>query len=272
MNSLSLTIFTLMFAISAQAADSGKFLVVIDPGHGGVDQGAVFVTAHERYAEKDLTLALARKLALRLEANGIVARLTRDGDYEMPLSARTGMANKLGADLFLSIHLNSTADRDPHTTLIAEGVETYILNNETDESSKRLTHLENTVLQGSRDSGAQDPDVGLIIKDLRLDANLPESKRLACAIQNDMVTRAGLGGRVLRRGVRQALFYVLLGADMPSALVETGFITSARDRSVLASPAGQEQVASALTHAIAEFRKEKGTRKAQLSLASCKIH
>lgn len=245
------------------ASSSAKpFVVVIDPGHGGADLGAVFSNGKIRVAEKDVTLAIASEAARQIRARGIRAVLTRANDKELALAHRTQVANKLKADLFVSIHLNSM-----HSPQLAEadGVETYILNNTTDASSKRLAHLENQVLTDTHGP----LDVELILKDLRLDANLSESKRLACIVQGKL-TRGLVGHR--NRGVRQALFHVLLGADMPSILLEAGFLTSPKDRAMVLSTAGRRSMALAIAQAVDQFRRSRNTPKALTELANCKVH
>lgn len=257
-----------------------SFRVVLDPGHGGLDHGTRYENAQYQLAEKDVALAIAKETKTLLEAKGILVTLTREDDHDVPLAQRTSLANKLKANLFLSIHLNSAQSRHAQT----EGIETYILNTQTDESSRRLTRIENSVVTQAPDSNAP-LEVSLILKDLRLDANLAESKRLACTVQHHLVaetTRFQLNAqtpikdiqrmvRLRDRGVRQALFHVLLGADMPSALVEAGFLAHTGDRKVIASPHGRRAVASALTTAIVEFRKDLGTYRALDALKKCHL-
>lgn len=223
------------------------FRVVIDPGHGGVDEGAVIQEGSRTIAEKTLTLALAKEAARSLRTQGIEAVLTRTYDTDVSLPLRTAMANRLQADLFLSIHLNSGPASD------AQGVETYILNTATDASSRRLQELENSVVRLAPEGsdGPHDPDVALILKDLRLDANLGPSQTLACSIQGELVKAT----RHRNRGVKQALFYVLLGADMPSALVEAGFLTSPRDRANLTTSLGQSRIGRAIAQGVERFRR-----------------
>jgi N-acetylmuramoyl-L-alanine amidase len=246
------------------------FKVVIDPGHGGSDTGTIYEMGTQRVVEKDLTLALALVTAKMLRSHKITTILTRTTDKDVPLGDRTALANRLKADVFLSIHMNST--QTPMVT-DAEGIETYILNNTSDETSKRLAHLENTVLSPEvRAAAADSPeqlDVALILRDLRLDANLSESKRLACIVQTRLVQGSH---RSKNRGVRQALFHVLLGAEMPSILVEAGFLSNPRDRAIMLSPRGRLLLGSAIAHAIERFRDTRGTSQAQLTLSRCKVH
>jgi N-acetylmuramoyl-L-alanine amidase len=249
-------------------AKKSHFRVVLDPGHGGIDRG----TSYKESLEKDVTLILAREVAAQLRIRGIDVVLTRDADHEMPLAARTALANKLGADLFISLHMNSLPGSNGE---LASGTETYILNNATDGSSKRLAQLENMVMAGDKTDGSEPEDVALILKDLRLHANLPESKRLACMIQSQLVlahSKVEPGSLKTDRGVRQALFFVLLGADMPSALVEAGFLSSEKDRAWILSKAGQKSVGIAIARAINLFRMQKNTPQAQKTLDTCKVH
>ena len=254
------------------------FRVVIDPGHGGVDLGTVYKTGTARIMEKDATLLLSEQVARQLRARGFSVILTRTEDVEVPLGRRTAIANRLGADIFISIHMNTTPDHDPND---GEGIETYILNNTTNESSRRLARLENTVLSPEVRAGdtPEQLDVALILRDLRLDANLSESKRLACLVQNHLVsvsghTRTGfsLGHfRQRNRGVKQALFHVLLGAEMPSILVEAGFLSNPYDRAMVLSPVSRKAMARAIALAVVSFRDHRDTPKALATLSRCQI-
>ncbi len=268
--------FTLLTALpSAASLPRAPFRVVIDPGHGGSDHGTIFDNGTVRVAEKDITLALATEAARQLRARGAEVTLTREKDRDVSLPSRTAVANRLRADVFISLHMNSTA-----TPMVsdAEGVETFILNTATDASSRRLAHLENNVLGGS-ELGGGDTEVALILKDLRLDANLTDSKRLACSLQSSLVVASAKFGKVRHmsvkdRGVKQALFHVLLGADMPSALVEAGFLTSPRDRAVLLSIAGRKALGGALASAIDKYRRSlalPGASGALAELGRCKV-
>lgn len=233
-------------------------LVVLDPGHGGWDMGAEVTTPQGIVREKEVTLSLAHAIADELRRKGVRVVLTRQDDSEVPLTERTAMANRIQADAFISIHMNSFKE---HQEGAAEGVETYILNHSSDASTKRLADLENSVLEGSRaggENGAPNaPDVSLIVKDLLLDGNKKQSQSLACAVQNHVVAATSNDKTRSRknRGIRQALFYVLLGADMPSILLETGFLDNTRDLSLVTSPSGKQQIARAVADAVTTFRK-----------------
>jgi N-acetylmuramoyl-L-alanine amidase len=254
----------------AAPALSRPFRVVIDPGHGGNDHGTIHASGGGRVAEKDVTLTLARRVAAELRSLGMSVYLTRDADEEIDLGARTKLANRLRADAFLSIHMNSAHGGRGAG---AEGIETFILNTASDASSRRLAHLENSVLGSAYDTSTPEAtDVALILKDLRLDANLGESKKLACSVQNDLVAATGARRRHRDRGVKQALFHVLLGADMPSVLVEAGFLSSARDRANVLSARGQKVMSRALASAVERFRRSREQPALAHALARCKVN
>lgn len=245
------------------SATGRAFRVVIDPGHGGHDEGTVYDNGRVRITEKDVTLRLALASAKTLRADGIDVILTRETDRDVALPRRTALANELQADIFISLHLNSTPT--PMVSASPQGIETYILNNTTDATSRRIAQLENAGINpvvGIEPGGSPEQmDVAMILKDLRLDANLAESKRLACAVQGALVTatrpersQAPSLSSSRNRGVKQALFHVLLGADMPSILVEAGFLSHPRDRAIVLSTEGQTEIGRALAQAVARYR------------------
>jgi N-acetylmuramoyl-L-alanine amidase len=249
---LIFTAFLLFFSlISAPFSDardpSKKFLVVIDPGHGGSDTGAVYDGGKIRLTEKHFTLLLARDLARELIIRGHNVILTRNDDRDLLLSDRTALANKVKADIFISIHLNSSEE-----AIKTGGMETFILNHATDETSRRLADLENAVLKDSQaNSDTGSSNVSLIMKDLILDANLEPSKDLACSVQSR------IRGKINDRGVKQALFYVLLGADMPSILIESGFMNSKQDRDRILYTHSRLAMAADIAGAVDDFKQNK---------------
>ncbi|HQP31702.1 MAG TPA: N-acetylmuramoyl-L-alanine amidase, partial [Deltaproteobacteria bacterium] len=186
--------------------------IVIDPGHGGNDPGAIGPGGEK---EKDITLAVGKVLARRLKAEGFEVFMTRETDVFIPLEERTAFANKRKADLFVSVHVNAHADSG------VRGIETYILNLTTDASSIQVAARENATTSKSLS------DLQFIINDLMLTSKINESSRFATSTQKSIIStleKAGHGGKDL--GVKQAPFYVLMGAQMPSILVEIGFITN----------------------------------------------
>ncbi|HEY0141735.1 MAG TPA: N-acetylmuramoyl-L-alanine amidase [Thermoanaerobaculia bacterium] len=218
--------------------------IVIDPGHGGKEVGAV---GPGGLLEKDVTLALCRKLADALSAKtGARVVLTRDDDSVVSLDQRTSIANQYKADLFLSVHVNAAVVKG------ARGSETYFLSLEaSDELARKAAETENSA-SGSDPSS----DLKLILWDLAQQAYLEESSRLASVIQEEMNTVSG----VANRGVKQAPFKVLVGATMPAALVEVGFISNPEEEAKLQTPEFQTAMVDALTKAVQRYKLEYETR------------
>ena len=215
--------------------------VVVDAGHGGHDPGAI---GPRRVREKDVTLAMARRLAKRLRAAGFEVVLTRKDDRFLALEERTAIANTSGGDLFVSIHANAHPRRN------RSGVETYFLNVADDRYAARLAARENGVDVSDRGDG----DVGRILTDLDAKASADSSRQLAGIVQRELT--AGVRsrvGEVRDLGVKSALFYVLLGARMPAVLVETAFISNRVEERRLASERYQEEVAAGITRAVTAF-------------------
>lgn len=224
-----------------------EFIVVLDPGHGGVETGAVGPTGVQ---EKDLALDLARRLKAALQADptvGVV--LTRDEDRVVPLDERTAVANHNRADLFLSIHLNASRGRR------AAGAETYYLSTDaTDDDARTVAALENRAyepVQPYRNAqGERDPDLALVLWDLAQNQYLAQSSRLAENLQSELDALAG----ARNRGVRQAPFRVLMGATMPAVLVEVGFLTNPEEEASLKTEGYKDRIVEAIHRAIAQFR------------------
>jgi len=213
--------------------------IVIDPGHGGKAPGGV---GYDGEKEKDITLAIAKSLAKRLDEEGLEVLLTRVDDIYIPLEDRTAFANRNKADLFVSIHVNATESRS------TDGVETYFLNLTTDASSIKVAERENAMSSSSL-QGLQ-----LIIEDLMLNARINDSSRFATSVQNATISalrKTGYTGK--NHGVKQAPFYVLMGAQMPSILIETGFITNAADCMLLHDASHQEAIVDGIATGIKAF-------------------
>lgn len=219
-------------------------VIVLDPGHGGVEPGAVGPSGLQ---EKDLTLDLARRVKVLLERQGATVVLTRDDDRVLPLDDRTAIANHNRAALFLSIHLNASKRKT------AFGAETYFLSTEaTDAEARTLAALENKAYEppdlATGTAKAETPDRGLelILWDLAQNSYLAESSRLAEKIQNELNALTG----VRDRGVRQAPFRVLMGATMPAVLVETGFISNPDEDARFKDDGYKDKVAEAIARAV----------------------
>ncbi|MEO5605426.1 MAG: N-acetylmuramoyl-L-alanine amidase [Novosphingobium sp.] len=222
--------------------DASRPLVVIDPGHGGHDPGA----GGGKVKEKDLTLALASELRRQLlTQGGVRVALTRSDDRYLLLEERSGIAQRLKADLFLSIHADS-AD-----TPEASGATVYTLSDKgSDEIATRLAARENRAdtVGGIRLSGTSDT-VGAILVDLSQRDTGARSAELA-----RLILREGAGRVPFReRSLQQAAFVVLKSPDMPSVLFEVGYISNDRDAGRLASPAGRSAFAGATAQAIRVF-------------------
>jgi N-acetylmuramoyl-L-alanine amidase len=231
-------------ALSEDNRQPGHFLVMIDPGHGGYDPGT---ESSAGVMEKDLALQIATRLKAALEARGIRAELTRSTDVFISLAERTRIANSAGADLFVSIHLNSSPNAD--TT----GIEVYYLNNTTDRATIRLARMENGGVDGY---GAPDAsNLNYILTDLRQNYKASEAASLARMIDAQTVADldAGLGLNVNALGAKMGPFYVLVGAHMPAVLVECGFMSNAAEASRLESPQYQDVLARATATAVADY-------------------
>jgi len=215
--------------------------IVIDPGHGGSDPGAPGY--YKNVWEKDIVLKLAKKLAviLRNRLNCTVL-LTRSTDKKLTLEERTAIANTKRADLFISLHCNAAKNKR------LKGIETYILNLATDEQAIAVAARENAT------SKKNISDLEYILSDLMKNAKIEESTRLADIVQNSLVR--GLKKKysgIKNLGVKQAPFYVLLGARMPSILIETSFISNKTEGKRLMSDSYQTAVSNAITDGVEKY-------------------
>ncbi len=218
--------------------------IVIDPGHGGHDSGAVGYYKH--VLEKDIVLALAKRLAAKIRRElGCKVILTRSDDRFITLEERTAIANTTNADLFVSLHTNAHRDRR------AYGIETYFLNLATDDDAILVAARENAT------SRKNISDLQMILNDLMKNAKINESSRLAGYVQKSLF--AGIDrhySHVKNKGVKQAPFYVLLGAQMPAILVETSFISNQRECKRLTDAAYQEHLCNAILLGIRRYIQE----------------
>jgi len=225
-------------------APARPFVVVIDPGHGGMDPGAI----RSGLQEKDLTLAIARELARQVEAvPGYRAVLTRSGDYFVSLAERVRIAQKAQGDIFVSIHCNT------NRRLATDGMEVYFLSLQgaTDREAQELADAENAAdLVGLAPDEAGDDSVLSILMDLRMTRVLDQSSRLA----EEILAAARRSPVVAARKVKQARFQVLRSLAMPSALVEVAFLSNERDRRLLATAAGRRQLAELVREGLLSYR------------------
>ena len=229
----------------AKQLSLGVSRIIIDPGHGGRDYGAPGYL--KGVHEKDVVLQISRRLAKKVRQElKCEVFLTRNRDEFLTLEERTAIANTKNADLFISIHTNSHKDRR------AYGIETYFLNLATDDDAIRVAAMENAT------STKNISDLQTILYDLMQNAKINESSRLAGYIQGSMVRnlKAVRYSRIKDKGVKQAPFYVLLGAQMPAVLVETSFISNPRECKRLITPEYQERLCEAIIRGIKEYIKE----------------
>ncbi|MCK9996997.1 MAG: N-acetylmuramoyl-L-alanine amidase, partial [Candidatus Krumholzibacteria bacterium] len=220
--------------------------VVIDPGHGGHDVGAV---SRRGIMEKDVNLGVAKELRRYLERESdLKVILTRDNDSYLELPDRAEIANSSGGDLFLSLHCNSWFNDGAH------GLETYFLSPARSDWAKSVEAAEN---QAGRSTGPDGDagDVEFIVWELVQNRFISSSSQLAETIQADVTRDLGLPNR----GVRQAGFRVLVGAYMPAVLIELGFLSHAQEEKRLGESSYQRELAKAIGDAILTYREQTGS-------------
>lgn len=214
--------------------------IVIDPGHGGHDPG----TPTAGSTEARIVLDIALRLEKLLKADGLDVVLTRRTDVFIPLEERTAIANREGADLFLSIHANS--GRDPK----ARGVEVYYLSFASNPEAEAVAARENVTSTGGMHN------LPSIVRAIALNNKLDESRDLAQMVQGALTSRLAQANTGMRsRGVKKAPFVVLIGAQMPSVLAEIGFITNKPEVALLKTPAYRQKIAESLQAAVVQYQR-----------------
>jgi N-acetylmuramoyl-L-alanine amidase len=224
----------------------GVSRIVLDPGHGGHDPGVKGNGINESELVLDVTLRLKTLLE---KTPGIEVVLTRETDVFIPLEQRTAIANREGADLFLSIHANASRN------LKARGVETYFLNFAANPEAEAVAARENSA---SGQTMHRLPD---IVRAITLNNKIDESRDFAEMIQRSMVRSLSTRNRELQdRGVKQAPFVVLIGAGMPSVLAEISFVSNKQEGQLLKTGAYRDQIALALHDAVLKYQKSLKSR------------
>jgi N-acetylmuramoyl-L-alanine amidase len=219
----------------------GVSRIVLDPGHGGHDPGALGSGLNESELVLDVTLRLKKLLE---KQPGIDVVMTRDSDVFIPLEQRTAIANREGADLFLSIHANASRNSR------ARGVETYFLNFASNPEAEAVAARENSA------SGQTMHSLPEIIRAIALNNKIDESRDFAEMIQKSMVRKlAGRNKELRDLGVKQAPFVVLIGAGMPSVLAEIAFVSNKQEGQLLKTSAYRQQIAEALFEAVGKYQK-----------------
>ena len=224
--------------------DKSVKCIVLDPGHGGKDPGAV---GKNGTREKDINLAVAFKLKRLLEEElGVTVLMTRGDDRFVSLGNRTRFANENHADIFVCIHTNASTSRN------AKGMETFFLSTAMTSDERAVEALENNVVElyeGKAEKQKYD-DLAFILSDLSQTEHLENSSNLATFVHHNMVTGTGS----CDRGIKQANFYVLRGAFMPSILVEMGFISNPQEESLLKVSEYQDRLALTIFEGIKRFK------------------
>lgn len=217
--------------------------IVIDAGHGGKDPGAV---GYRGTKEKDIALDVAKRLEKKLSKNmKVKIVMTRDEDIFLRLSERTKIANENNGSLFISIHTNAAEDRR------ASGFETFLIGQNKNEAAVRVAARENAVLELEGSTGKKLTDEDLIKATIAQSAFASKSELFASLVQKEIKKRV----QSKDRGVKQAGFYVLMGASMPNVLVELGFISNPSEEKKLRSPQYRDQLATAIYRAVEQYQK-----------------
>jgi N-acetylmuramoyl-L-alanine amidase len=238
-------------AAATQEKQGGKKIktIVIDPGHGGKDPGAI---GHKNFKEKDIVLAVGQKLKKKLEEKGFTAKLTRETDQFVELEKRPKMASDWGGDLFISLHCDAVAGKERQQK--TEGFKFYILRAGGSEEDKAIARRENqaVALESDKKGKNEISPAEWIILDNQLALYAEKSALFAGHL---VETFEGGSIRKLQTGAGQAGFMVLVGAYMPAVLAELGFITSPHDGEVLSSEKGQNDIVNKFVKAIESFAK-----------------
>ncbi len=223
----------------AQQLGLGVGKIVIDPGHGGKDPGAIAFGLKE----KDIVLKVAKNLAYHLEKDmNAEVILTRERDMFLPLEERTAIANTNDADLFISLHINA------HPSPQVKGFETYFLNLSTNDEAMRVAARENAT------SAHQMSDLQDILSDIMQNSKINESSRLAQQVHNAIASGLAKPPYTIKNmGVKQAPFYVLIGAGMPAILIELAFISNPDDARMLADDTFIDKLTAEISKGILEY-------------------
>ena len=217
--------------------------IIIDPGHGGKDPGSI---GYKGTKEKDITLDVAKRLAKKIQKNlKVKTILTRDEDVWMRLQDRRRLANDKNGRLFISIHANSVEDRR------ASGFETYMIGTNKNAAAVRTAARENAALDLEGTNSAKLTDEDLITATMAQSGFAKQSEQFAALVQEEMNKRV----QSKNRGVKQAGFYVLMGASMPNVLIELGFLSNPNEEKKLNSSSYRDMLATSIYYAILKYQK-----------------
>ncbi len=232
--------------IAETPVDSSIRTIVLDPGHGGKDPGAVGYS--KKNFEKDIVLTVTKKLKKVLEENlDVEVLLTREKDEFVSLQQRTKFANENTADLFISIHCNA------HRKEVIDGIEVFYLSTAKTDEARAVEALENKVVyeyEGGLEAVKKYNDLAFILADMAQSEHLEESYHLGMKLQNTLVGST----KGYDRGVKQANFYVLRGAFMPAVLIELGFLTNKEEEKKLIKTSYQNKLIQSIYQGIKNFK------------------
>lgn len=242
-------------------SESKAITILIDPGHGGEEDGAVATTVGENppriIKEKDIALDISKRIYEKLKKENYSVFLTRSVDRTVTLAERAAIAEKTKADLFISVHINSSSEAG------AVGFETYYLDNHDDVAIKKVEKTEN--IQNAGESVL----VQQILIDLVVEQTVKTSKPLAIQIHSRLKETVGKKYKVTSRGVKPGLFYVLALSKRPGVLLEVGFISTQKERVRMMNPQFQDEYAKAVVEGVKQYIKsqKKSPRKEGLKSA-----
>jgi len=240
-------IFLSMKPQSMKQPEEKKKIIVIDPGHGGEDPGAIGPNGTK---EKDINLTIAKKLASLLEESGYTVYLTRDSDVFIPLVDRTNFANEKNADLFISIHCNASIKKN------TGGFEIYFLSETASDPGAMATQaLENSVIKLEGLPTKKREKLQELLWSMVVNEFMNEASELSSFITKEVTKRT----KIENRGIKQAGFYVLRGAQMPAVLVECAFISNKEEEAKLRSRRFQEQIADSIYSGISQYLNKRKT-------------
>jgi N-acetylmuramoyl-L-alanine amidase len=247
--SLTIFIFGCMIFANAHA-----LTILIDPGHGGDEDGAVATTQGENptrtIKEKDIALSIAKRIYDLLREKNYSVFLTRSIDRTVSLPERAAIAEKTRADLFISVHINSSPEGG------AVGFETYYLDNHNDVAIKKVEKTEN--IQSSGDNVV----VQQILVDLVVEQTVNTSKPLAESIHSELKSTVGRKYKIPSRGIKPGLFFVLALSKRPGVLLEVGFISTAKERIRMMDPKFQDSYAKAVVKGIENYIRKRNAKSA----------
>jgi len=232
-------------------------VVLIDPGHGGSDCGAKGKIWNKKKTklkiacEKDIALSIAKKIHKKIKRK-YKSYLTRSVDREVSLDERAKLADKIRADIFISVHINSSASKS------SKGFETFYLDNHDNQAVSKVEHVENRGVKGNQ------LVINQILADLVIERTAPQSKLLANLIHNRIAWKVVKQYNLVDRGAKAALFYVLALSKRPAVLLEVGFLSNPKEIKKIMSPKFQNAYAEAVFQGVRKYFLKNKKRKLNL--------